>query len=138
MKLSLIIIRKHSLLYTVDTIVNNYTVHKFILLSLFFLSFFLVRSIGCFKDTGRRAIPQMDGRGILVRGYYRRRADAIFKCALEAMKRSYRYFAVQHQGWCATGPRAHVTYRRYGRSNRCRNGKGGPWANDVYSITGRC
>ncbi|CAH3116452.1 unnamed protein product [Pocillopora meandrina] len=112
-----------------------------ILFDIHFSSFYIsfsVRSIGCFKDTGRRAIPQMDGRGILVRGYYRKRADAIFKCALEAMKRSYRYFAVQHQGWCATGPRAHVTYRRYGRSNRCRNGKGGPWANDVYSITGSC
>ena len=44
---------------------------------------------------------------------------------------------MQHQGWCATGPRAHVTYRKYGRSNRCRNGKGGPWANDVYIISGK-
>ena len=79
----------------------------------------------------------MDGRGILVRDFYRRRAYAIFKCALEAMKRNYKFFAVQHQGWCATGPRAHVTYGKYGRSNRCRNGKGGPWANDVYSITGK-
>ena len=79
----------------------------------------------------------MDGRGILVRDFYRRRAYAIFKCALEAMKRNYKFFAVQHQGWCATGARAHVTYGKYGRSNRCRNGKGGPWANDVYSITGK-
>ncbi|XP_020631489.1 uncharacterized protein LOC110068454 [Orbicella faveolata] len=97
-----------------------------------------IKSIGCFRDTGRRAIPQMDGRGILVRDFYRRRADAIFKCALEAMRRNYRFFAVQHQGWCATGPRAHMTFGKYGRSNRCRNGKGGPWANDVYSITGSC
>ena len=52
--------------------------------------------------------------------------------------RGYRAFAVQHQGWCATGPKAHVTYRRYGRSNRCRNGKGGPWANDVYVVSGKC
>lgn len=79
----------------------------------------------------------MDGKGLLVRGYYRRRSDAIAKCALEAAKRGYRAFAVQHQGWCATGPRAHVTYRKYGRSNRCRNGKGGPWANDVYFVSGR-
>lgn len=80
----------------------------------------------------------MDGRGILVRGYYRKRKDAIFKCALEAMRRNYRSFAVQHQGWCATGPKAHLTFGKYGRSKRCRNGKGGPWANDVYTITGRC
>ena len=30
-----------------------------------------------------------------------------------------------------------MEYGKYGRSNQCRNGKGGPWANDVYSITGR-
>ena len=106
-------------------------------ISYFFL-LLLVKSIGCYRDTGRRAIPQMDGRNPLVTGFYRRRADAILKCALVAMRFGYRAFAVQHQGWCATGPRAHVTYRKYGRSNRCRNGKGGPWANDVYTIHGKC
>ena len=45
-------------------------------------------------------------------------------------------FAVQHQGWCASSRRAHLTYGRYGKSNRCRNGKGGPWANDVYVLRG--
>ena len=78
----------------------------------------------------------MDGKDFLVRGYYRRRSDAIFKCFAAAARRGYRAFSVQHQGWCATGPRAHLTYRKYGRSNRCRNGKGGPWANDVYFIRG--
>jgi len=101
-----------------------------------FLLLHIVRSLGCYRDTGRRAIPQMDGRNPLVTGFYRRRADAILKCALVALRFGYRAFAVQHQGWCATGPRAHVTYRKYGRSNRCRNGKGGPWANDVYQISG--
>ena len=102
-----------------------------------FFFFAAVKHIGCFKDTGRRAIPQMDGRDFLVRDFYRRRQDAIKKCASTAMRRGYRAFAVQHQGWCATGPRAHVTYRKYGRSNRCRNGKGGPWANDVYFVSGK-
>ena len=78
----------------------------------------------------------MDGRNILVKGYYRKRADAILKCALVAMKYRWPVFSIQHQGWCATGPRAHVTYRKYGRFNRCKNGKGGPWANDVYRISG--
>ena len=45
-------------------------------------------------------------------------------------------FAMQHQGWCASSRRAHLTYRRYGKSNRCRNGKGGPWANTVYVLRG--
>ena len=96
----------------------------------------VVKPLGCYKDTSRRAIPQMDGKDILVRDFYRRRLDAIKKCALVAARRGYKVFAVQHQGWCATGPRAHVTYRKYGPSRRCRNGKGGPWANDVYSISG--
>ncbi|XP_020631488.1 uncharacterized protein LOC110068453 [Orbicella faveolata] len=97
-----------------------------------------IKPIGCFRDTGRRAIPQMDGKDIVVRGFYRRRAAAIYKCFAAAARRGYRAFAVQHQGWCATGPRAHLTFRKYGRSNRCRNGKGGPWANDVYFISGKC
>ena len=96
-----------------------------------------MKSIGCYRDTGRRAIPGIDGKDALLRDYYRRRADAIEKCASAAMRRGYIAFAVQHQGWCATGPKAHLTYRRYGRSNRCRNGKGGPWANDVYTISGK-
>ena len=100
------------------------------------LLFSVVKPIGCFRDTGRRAIPQMDGKDIVVRGFYRRRTAAIFKCFAAAARRGYRAFAVQHQGWCATGPRAHVTFRKYGRSNRCRNGRGGPWANDVYFISG--
>ena len=79
----------------------------------------------------------MDGRNPLVTGYYRKRADAILRCGLVAKRFGYRVFAVQHQGWCATGPRAHLTYRKYGRSSKCRNGKGGPWANDVYRVYGK-
>ena len=95
-----------------------------------------VKPLGCFKDTARRAIPGVDGRYPIVRGYYRRRKDAIRKCAFVALMLRASVFAVQHQGWCATGRRAHLTYGKYGRSNRCRNGKGGPWANDVYRVHG--
>ena len=45
-------------------------------------------------------------------------------------------FAVQHRGWCAASRTGYRTYGRYGRSNKCRNGKGGPWANDVYFLKG--
>ena len=96
----------------------------------------LVQRVGCFKDTSRRAIPQLDGKSILLRGSYRHRKFARRKCALEAARRGYKFMAIQHGGWCASGPRAHRTFARYGRSNRCRNGKGGPWANDVYRISG--
>ena len=79
----------------------------------------------------------MDGRNPLVTGYYRKRVDAIQKCGAVALRFGYKCYAVQHQGWCATGPKACATYKRYGRSNRCRNGKGGPWANDVYVLRGK-
>ena len=100
------------------------------------MTFFTAKNIGCFRDTGRRAISPLEGRSRLLKGSYRRRKYAIRKCALAAQKRGFRVFAVQHGGWCAASRTGHLTYRRYGRSNRCRNGKGGPWANDVYVLRG--
>ena len=78
----------------------------------------------------------MDGTSFLLRGNYQRRPNAIARCASEALKRGYRVMGIQHGGWCASGPRAQLTYAKYGKSNKCRNGKGGPWANDVYRISG--
>ena len=101
------------------------------------MTFFTAKNIGCFRDTGRRAISPLEGRSRLLKGSYRRRKYAIRKCALAAQKRGFRVFAVQHGGWCAASRTGHLTYRRYGRSNRCRNGKGGPWANDVYVLRGQ-
>ena len=97
---------------------------------------FLAKGIGCFRDTGRRAVATMEGKSHLLAGHYRRRRDAIRKCALAAERRGYRVFAIQHGGWCAASRTAYRTYSKYGRSNRCRNGKGGPWANDVYFLKG--
>ena len=102
-----------------------------------FFRFLSAKGIGCFRDTSRRAISTLEGRSRLLKGRYRSRPYAIQKCASAAMKRGYRMFAVQHGGWCASTKRAHLTYGRYGRSNRCRNGKGGPWANDVYVLKGK-
>ena len=46
-------------------------------------------------------------------------------------------FALQHGGWCASSRRAHLTFAKYGKSKKCRrNGKGGPWANNVYILRG--
>ena len=101
------------------------------------MNFFTAKNIGCFRDTGRRAISPLEGRSRLLKGSYRRRKYAIRKCALAAQKRGFRVFAVQHGGWCAASRTGHLTYSRYGRSNRCRNGKGGPWANDVYVLKGQ-
>ena len=93
-------------------------------------------SVGCWTDRGSRAIATLEGKDGRLRGAYRSRRQAIQKCYQAARARGYRYFAVQHQGWCASSATAGRTYRKYGRSNRCRNGKGGPWANDVYMIKG--
>lgn len=92
--------------------------------------------IGCYRDTSRRAIPTLERRSRLLKGNYRRRAGAIRNCALAAARRGYKVFAIQHGGWCASARYAYRTYRKYGKSNRCRNGKGGPWANDVYVLRG--
>ena len=43
-------------------------------------------------------------------------------------------FAVQHGGWCAAATNLNG-YRKYGKASNSKNGKGGPWANDVYRIT---
>nr|XP_039248870.1 uncharacterized protein LOC120326615 [Styela clava] len=94
-------------------------------------------SIGCFRDTGNRAIPQADGRFQSLRDSYPQRKDAIAKCARIATDLGYKVFAVQNGGWCATGSEAHMTYQKYGPSNGCRkDGEGGPWANHVYGLNG--
>merc|ERR1711962_333561 len=90
--------------------------------------------LGCWKDTGNRAVPQIDGSNARIRGNCRARADAINKCFQVAREKHMVLFAVQHQGWCAAA-KNFLGYKKYGKSNVCKNGKGGPWANDVYRIT---
>ena len=116
-------------------------------ISLFFLSklvkviylFYplLAIPLGCYRDTGRRAISTLEGRSRLLKGAYRRRRYAIEKCGAAAKRRGYSVFAIQHGGWCASARYAFRTYRKYGKSRKCRNGKGGPWANSVYILRGR-
>ena len=101
-----------------------------------FSCYFSVQRIGCFKDSPRRAIPILEGKSKLLQGNYKRRKIAIRKCAMVAVNRGYNTFSVQDGGQCFSGPRAQYTFAKYGRSNRCRGGKGGPWANDVYRLTG--
>jgi len=71
---------------------------------------------------------------VLLKGNYQRRKKAIEKCAYTAIRYGYPLIGVQDGGQCFSGPRALRTFAKYGRSNKCRNGKGGPWANDVYRI----
>ena len=44
---------------------------------------------------------------------------------------------MQHGGWCAASLTAAKTFNKYGKSSACKpDGKGGPWANQVYVIKG--
>ena len=70
-------------------------------------------------------------------GSYQARQDSIEKCYKAAKKRGFHIFAVQNGGWCASSATAGETFNKYGTSTACKSdGKGGPWANQVYYITG--
>ncbi len=100
-------------------------------------------SVGCYKDSNERAIESVDGIShydfsapYLLWRDYKKRNQAIQKCALFAKLHGYKMFAVQDCGQCLTSPTAHLTYNKYGESQDCKsNGKGGPWANQVYRFT---
>ena len=94
-------------------------------------------TIGCFKDQGSRAIPSLEGQDSILDGSYQARQDSIEKCYKAAKKRGFHIFAVQNGGWCASSATAGKTFNKYGKSTACKSdGKGGPWANQVYYITG--
>jgi len=90
---------------------------------------------GCWEDKEDRAVPTMEYTDPRLDGAsYWGRADAITKCYNVAKDRGMKVFALQHNGWCAgsTDPNG---FKRYGPSGACYGeGKGGPWANDVYTI----
>ena len=93
--------------------------------------------LGCWRDSGRRAIPILEGTDKRLRGDYHRRRDAIEVCYQVAFERGFNYFAVQDGGWCAASANAGSRYNMYGRSRNCRgHGKGGPAANRVYKMSG--
>ena len=96
----------------------TYQVIYIIINFVLFFSSPLAQKIGCFKDTSRRAIPQLDGKSRLIRGYYKRRKFAIQNCILAAVQRGYRMIGVQDGGWCASGPRAQRTFSRYAKEFR--------------------
>ena len=96
-------------------------------------------SLGCWKDDLPRAIDG-DLEGIinpsnLFDEHYKRRSNVVHKCFKAALSQGYGVFAVQDGGQCFSTSSAEVTYKKYGSSNNCVQGKGGPMANDVYGIT---
>ena len=102
-----------------------------------FLLYSGYESIGCYRDTGNRAILPLEGKDPILDGAYWTRKNPIAKCAAAAMRRGYSMFAVQHGGWCAASATAGKTFNKYGKSTACgSDGEGGPWANQVYVIKG--
>jgi len=104
-----------------------------------FLSSVKYESLGCYKDkdNGVRAIPSMERRDVLLKDSYPQRNQAIQKCAVAALTRGYKMFAIQDGGMCVGSPNAHKVYGKYGKSQDCKNdGKGGAGANQVYNLTG--
>ena len=92
--------------------------------------------LGCWKDSSNRAIPPIEGYDVRIQDNYREREDAINKCFTVAKEWKLVLFAVQDGGQCFAGGNLDG-YMRYGKSESCRIGKGGFWANDVYHITNR-
>ncbi|XP_074617550.1 uncharacterized protein LOC141876695 [Acropora palmata] len=90
-------------------------------------------TLGCYRDTGNRAIQPLEGKDSLLDGSHGSRKYPIVKCAVAAMRNGYSVFALQNGGWCAASAIAVKTYDKYGKSGSCRfDGEGGPWANQVY------
>ena len=105
---------------------------------------FLARyeAVGCYtEDTVKRAIETLEDLDPVLDGGVKgaqTRENPISKCAVAAMRRGYKIFALHDGGLCAASATAENTYKKYGRSNACLGGGGGPMANDVYSIIRQC
>ncbi|CAH1249044.1 SCARF2 [Branchiostoma lanceolatum] len=92
-------------------------------------------SLGCWKDKGNPAITALEGTDARLDGNFRFRENAIAKCYDVARSRGATVFALQSGGECFGSTDGHSTYNMYGPSTACEaDGKGGPWANEVYQI----
>jgi hypothetical protein len=81
------------------------------------------KPIGCFADDAARTIP---GGYTRVDVNYPHRA-----CENLAKSKNHDLYAIQDRNACFTNAK-YVPYNRKGTSPMCRNGTGGPYANDVY------
>ena len=79
----------------------------------------------------------LTGSDIQLTGFYKQRQDPIAKCAAVAKSYGFQLFAIQNGGMCLSGPNAHDTYKIHGLAKNCKDGKGGPWASDVYIFNGK-
>ena len=97
------------------------------------------RSLGCWADTSewrdpsKRAMMVMEGLDPNLADNYHERKQPISKCADVAKRLGLKVFAIQNGGQCFGGADDN-SYKRYGSSENCGDGVGGPLANDVYKL----
>ena len=100
------------------------------------------KSLGCYVHDRGNKMTVLEGEDpSVLNGNYKLRTDAIGKCALAAMKKYKKVFAIQDGGLClVNGDREYPddpTFNTYGISQDCKgDGKGGPGSNHVYIIGG--
>ena len=82
-------------------------------------------TLGCWSDRGNRAIS----------GGIRLRSDnPIEDCFNFARQLGYKVFAVEYGKECFTAMDADKTYMKYGKSEKCKDGRGGGWSFNAYKI----
>lgn len=88
----------------------------------------LYKSHGCYKDELERAMGSHMGTR-----YHRN--DTIELCYKDVIKNGYTMFGLQYGGECWSGDKIEMTYSKYGEFQGCKDGTGGDWSNDVYSVS---
>lgn len=83
---------------------------------------------GCYRDRSQRAMGSLQGAR-------KNRNDSIEKCYQDAITNGYTMFGLQHGGECWAGDKIEVSYSKYGEADNCKDGLGGGWANNVYSVS---
>ena len=95
------------------------------------LQFSAYEDLGCWKDEIERAMPLLEGNSTHLDVHYKRRKNPIKQCALAALEKGVKTFALQDGGQCFGT--SLPSYKKYGISSYCdQDGTGGPMANNAY------
>ena len=91
--------------------------------------------VGCYGDSITSSFSSLEGMDSILDGSYTSRTNAIAKCAVATLRKSFNMFAVQDGGRCASSAAASLTFDIYEKSDVCLpDGEGGSWASQVYSL----
>ena len=79
------------------------------------------RSLGCWKDTWTRAIEVLEKRHeLLMDKNYKLREDPLRKCAIAALDKKMKLFAIENGGQCLGGVSITSSYKKYGEAHHCK------------------